>query len=95
MAANQNTRDMILNSIPQQHPFRFIDEILELDESSIVGSYRFRAEKYFYKGYFPDCPDHTGILETKGKTHGEDDPCRQKRYLLISPCRQGQGAQYE
>jgi len=70
MAATQDTRDMILNSIPQQHPFRFIDEILELDESSIVGAYRFRAEEYFYKGHFPDRPITPGVLliETMAQT---------------------------
>lgn len=70
MAANQDTRDMILKSIPQQHPFRFIDEILELDESSIVGAYRFRAEGYFYKGHFPDRPITPGVLliETMAQT---------------------------
>jgi 3-hydroxyacyl-[acyl-carrier-protein] dehydratase len=62
MAVNQDTRDMILKNIPQQHPFRFIDEILELDESSIVGTYRFRAEEYFYKGHFPDRPITPGTL---------------------------------
>jgi 3-hydroxyacyl-[acyl-carrier-protein] dehydratase len=70
MAANHETRDMILNSVPQQHPFRFIDEILELDESRIVGAYRFRPEEYFYKGHFPDRPITPGVLliETMAQT---------------------------
>jgi len=70
MAANQNTRDMILSSVPQQDPFRFIDEILELDESRIVGTYRFRAEEYFYNGHFPDRPITPGVLliETMAQT---------------------------
>lgn len=70
MAADQETRDMILHSVPQQHPFRFIDEILELDESNIVGAYRFRAEEYFYKGHFPDRPITPGVLliETMAQT---------------------------
>jgi 3-hydroxyacyl-[acyl-carrier-protein] dehydratase len=70
MAADQDTRDMILNSVPQQHPFRFIDEILALDESSIVGAYRFRADEYFYQGHFPDRPITPGVLliETMAQT---------------------------
>jgi len=70
MAADQETRDMILNSVPQQQPFRFIDEILALDESSIVGAYRFRAEEYFYQGHFPDRPITPGVLliETMAQT---------------------------
>jgi 3-hydroxyacyl-[acyl-carrier-protein] dehydratase len=70
MAADQDTRDMILNSVPQQHPFRFIDEILTLDESSIAGAYRFRADAYFYQGHFPDRPITPGVLliETMAQT---------------------------
>ena len=70
MAADQDTRDMILKSVPQQYPFRFIDEILALDESSIVGTYRFRAEEYFYQGHFPDRPITPGVLliETMAQT---------------------------
>jgi 3-hydroxyacyl-[acyl-carrier-protein] dehydratase len=70
MAADQATRDMILKSVPQQHPFRFIDEILALDESSIVGAYRFRLEEYFYSGHFPDRPITPGVLliETMAQT---------------------------
>lgn len=70
MAADQETRSMILSSVPQQHPFRFIDEILALDENSIVGAYRFRAEEYFYQGHFPDRPITPGVLliETMAQT---------------------------
>jgi 3-hydroxyacyl-[acyl-carrier-protein] dehydratase len=70
MAADQSTRDMILNSVPQQYPFRFIDEILVLDENSIVGAYRFRADEYFYAGHFPARPITPGVLliETMAQT---------------------------
>jgi 3-hydroxyacyl-[acyl-carrier-protein] dehydratase len=70
MAADQKTRNLILSSVPQQQPFRFIDEILALDESSIVGAYRFRAEEYFYRGHFPDRPITPGVLliETMAQT---------------------------
>ena len=70
MAADQETRHMILSSIPQQPPFRFIDDILALDEISIVGTYRFRADEYFYAGHFPDRPITPGVLliETMAQT---------------------------
>ena len=70
MAADQATRDMILKSVPQQHPFRFIDEIRELDENSIVGAYRFREDEYFYQGHFPGRPITPGVLliETMAQT---------------------------
>ncbi len=70
MEANQEERELILESVPQRHPFRFIDEIRELDENSIVGSYRFRNDEYFYKGHFPDRPITPGVLliETMAQT---------------------------
>lgn len=70
MVADQQTRELILSSVPQQPPFRFIDEILELNENSIVGAYRFRADEYFYPGHFPDRPITPGVLliETMAQT---------------------------
>ena len=62
MAADRETMVRILNSVPQQYPFRFIDEILELDDEHIVGSYRFREDEYFYQGHFPDQPITPGVI---------------------------------
>lgn len=70
MAADRATRDLILKAVPQQHPFRFIDEIAEMDENHIVGTYRFPEDAYFYKGHFPDRPVTPGVLliETMAQT---------------------------
>lgn len=70
MSADRKTRDEILNAVPQRHPFRFIDDILELDEESIVGAYRFREDEYFYRGHFPGRPITPGVilLETMAQT---------------------------
>ncbi len=70
MVADQGVRDMILRSVPQQHPFRFIDEILDLSETSIIGAYRFRHDEYFYAGHFPNRPITPGVLliETMAQT---------------------------
>ncbi len=62
MEADQGMRAAVLKSVPQQPPFRFIDEILELDENHIVGAYRFRKEEYFYEGHFPGRPITPGVL---------------------------------
>lgn len=52
----------ILDLIPQQPPFRFIDDILEVDEKSIVCSYKFKEDEYFYKGHFPKKPITPGVI---------------------------------
>lgn len=70
MAADSEMMDKILNSVPQQYPFRFIDKVLELDENHIVGAYRFREDEYFYKGHFPGRPITPGVIliETMAQT---------------------------
>jgi 3-hydroxyacyl-[acyl-carrier-protein] dehydratase len=52
----------ILAVIPQQEPFRFIDEILEIDDEHIVASYRFRADHDFYRGHFPGRAITPGVI---------------------------------
>jgi 3-hydroxyacyl-[acyl-carrier-protein] dehydratase len=55
----------VLALVPQQEPFRFIDEILELDPDHIVASYRFRADADFYRGHFPGNPVTPGVILTE------------------------------
>ena len=62
MAADRDTREKVLAAVPQQKPFRFIDEILELDAEHIVGAYRFREDEDFYKGHFPGRPITPGVI---------------------------------
>jgi len=52
----------VLAALPQQEPFRFVDEIRELDEEHIVASYRFRPEADFYRGHFPGNPITPGVI---------------------------------
>jgi 3-hydroxyacyl-[acyl-carrier-protein] dehydratase len=54
--------EQVLAAIPQQEPFRFIDEILELDAEHIVARYRFRPEADFYRGHFPGNPVTPGVI---------------------------------
>ncbi len=70
MAADRDTMARVLAAVPQKEPFRFIDEILELDTEHIVGTYRFRENEYFYRGHFPDRPITPGVIlvETLAQT---------------------------
>ena len=56
------TPKQVLDLIPQQDPFRFIDDITELDDDHIVGVYRFRPEADFYRGHFPGNPVTPGVI---------------------------------
>jgi 3-hydroxyacyl-[acyl-carrier-protein] dehydratase len=52
----------VLAAIPQQEPFRFIDDVLEIDDEHVVASYRFRPEHEFYRGHFPGRPVTPGVI---------------------------------
>jgi len=70
MVVDRQLHEQILEAVPQRVPFRFIDDILELDENHIVGSYRFREDEYFYRGHFPGRPVTPGVIlvETMAQT---------------------------
>jgi len=48
--------------MPHRPPFRFVDEIVELDDAHIVAAYRFREDADFYRGHFPGNPITPGVL---------------------------------
>ena len=52
----------ILELLPQQEPFRFVDAILEVDEDHIVATYRYRPEADFNRGHFPGNPVTPGVI---------------------------------
>ncbi len=52
----------VLELLPQREPFRFIDEILELDAEHIVATYRFPEDSDFYRGHFPGNPITPGVI---------------------------------
>jgi len=62
MEADAAIKQEVLELVPQQAPFRFIDEIISLDEEQIVGAYRFREDEFFYRGHFPGRPITPGVI---------------------------------
>lgn len=54
--------DEVLAAVPQREPFRFIDEIREIDDEHVVAAYRFRSDADFYRGHFPGRPITPGVL---------------------------------
>ena len=62
MEADADLKQEVLRLVPQQEPFRFIDEIISLDDERIVGAYRFREDEYFYRGHFPGHPITPGVI---------------------------------
>ena len=60
--ADELTPARVLAMVPQQAPFRFIDEIAELDADHIVARYTFREDEDFYRGHFPGNPVTPGVI---------------------------------
>ena len=60
--ARELSREEVLSLVPQQEPFRFIDDILELDREHIVASHRFSPDADFYRGHFPGNPITPGVI---------------------------------
>jgi len=52
----------VLAAVPQQAPFRFIDEIVALDREHIVARYTFPPSSDFYRGHFPGNPITPGVI---------------------------------
>jgi len=52
----------VLALVPQQPPFRFLDELLALDADHAVGRYTFKTDEFFYAGHFPNEPITPGVI---------------------------------
>ena len=67
---NRNILSQTLDIIPQQPPFRFIDDIVCANDKTIQAVYRFRKDEVFYKGHFPGNPITPGVIliETMAQT---------------------------
>lgn len=55
----------ILARLPYEKPFLFVDEILEINENEVVGTYFFDENLDFYKGHFKDNPVTPGVILTE------------------------------
>jgi 3-hydroxyacyl-[acyl-carrier-protein] dehydratase len=59
------TKSDILSHLPYTAPFLFVDELQEIDENGVTGSYTFDAGLDFYKGHFKDNPVTPGVILTE------------------------------
>ena len=55
----------IIALLPYTEPFLFVNEIEEVTEQYIKGTYIFKEESYFYKGHFKDFPVTPGVILTE------------------------------
>ncbi len=52
----------ILNHLPYEKPFLFVDDLVSISENGAEGSYTFKRDEYFYQGHFKDNPITPGVI---------------------------------
>lgn len=58
-------KEQIIQRLPYQKPFLFVDGIDTISEEGITGHYRFREDESFYEGHFKDNPITPGVILTE------------------------------
>ena len=60
-----NSNDYIIDLLPYQDPFLFVDDISAIDENGVIGHYTFPEDSFFYAGHFIDKPVTPGVILTE------------------------------
>jgi len=55
----------IINALPYQYPFLFVDTLSFISNTVAIGSYTFKKDAFFYKGHFKNKPITPGVILTE------------------------------
>jgi 3-hydroxyacyl-[acyl-carrier-protein] dehydratase len=55
----------ILELLPYEQPFLFVDELLNVDDDGAHGAYTFKINESFYDGHFKNHPVTPGVILTE------------------------------
>lgn len=58
-------KDEIIAKLPYSKPFLFVDEIINIGENGVEGTYIFDENLDFYKGHFKEKPITPGVILTE------------------------------
>ena len=58
-------KETIIQLLPYQAPFLFVEELTYISENRSEGYYTFKNDEYFYKGHFKDKPITPGVILTE------------------------------
>ncbi|MFV5689961.1 3-hydroxyacyl-ACP dehydratase FabZ family protein [Flavobacterium sp. ZT3R25] len=59
------TKEEIISKLPYSKPFLFVDEIINVNENGVEGTYTFDETLDFYKGHFKEHPVTPGVILTE------------------------------
>lgn len=57
--------EQIINLLPYESPFLFVDGLSDMSEDGVTGHYTFKENEYFYKGHFKNHPVTPGVILTE------------------------------
>ena len=55
----------ILQKLPYSTPFLFVDDLVNMDENGVTGTFTFKEDLDFYKGHFKNNPITPGVILTE------------------------------
>mgnify|MGYP001949849573 CR=1 FL=1 len=55
----------IIQLLPYESPFLFVEKLNSITENGAEGSYTFKNEEFFYQGHFKDNPITPGVILTE------------------------------
>ena len=58
-------KETIIQLLPYQAPFLFVEELTYISEDRSEGYYTFKSNEYFYQGHFKDKPITPGVILTE------------------------------
>ena len=58
-------KETIIQLLPYQAPFLFVEELTYISENRSEGYYTFKNDEYFYQGHFKDKPITPGVILTE------------------------------
>lgn len=59
------TKAEIIQLLPYQPPFLFVEELTSVSENGAEGFYTFKEDEYFYQGHFKNNPITPGVILTE------------------------------
>ena len=62
-------KEEILNRLPYAKPFLFVDDLSEINENGIKGTFTYHKDLEFYKGHFKNHPITPGVILTETMAH--------------------------
>ncbi|MFY0628842.1 MAG: hydroxymyristoyl-ACP dehydratase [Flavobacteriaceae bacterium] len=55
----------IIQLLPYQSPFLFVEELTSVSDTGVEGFYTFKEDEYFYQGHFKGNPITPGVILTE------------------------------